>query len=201
MWHRLAVFVLACLTCAPALGKELSALPTLPDAVMPPAVGPFLLVEWNSVDVAVRRASLRGEYVAMDGVAFGVSSQYQNYFHGEWHQKVVQVGASVSQYYQSLSLRQFFLRGEAALFFAQFENGAQSGLDEVTRGRTLGAAFELVPGYRCVLWDRLILTPSLGVRRIVPDFFAMREGVHGRTFALHEKVWQPRVEFSVGFGF
>jgi hypothetical protein len=200
MWHRFAIFVLACVTCASALAKELRALPTLPDAVMPPAVGPFLLVEWNAVDVAVRRASLRGEYVAMDGVAFGMSTQYQNYFSGEWHQKVVQLGASVSQYYQSLSLRQLFLRGDAALFFAQFENGAQGNLDEVTRGRTLGAAFELVSGYRFVLWDRLTLTPSLGVRRIVPDFFAMREGSQGRTFAAHEKVWQPRVEFAVGFG-
>jgi hypothetical protein len=171
------------------------------DALLPKAPGPFLLAEWNVFDLATRRFSIRGEYVAMDGVAFGVGTFYQDFVKKEWKQKSVYAGASVSQYYQSLTLRESFLRGEAGLMLSRFENSGAVSVGEASRGATVAAVFDLLSGYRFVLWDSMIVTPGIGVRRIVPDFFAMSEGVAGHTFAAHEKVWQPRVEFSVGVGF
>ncbi len=184
-----------------AMAKDIPVSISPGQTVQSPLIGPFLLVEWNAADIAARRGSIRGEYVAMDGVAFGLSSFYQSRVVGDWKQKVVGAGASVAQYYQSLSLRGFFLRGEAALYFAQFEQNGCVSVEESRSGRTVGFAFDLVPGYRFVLSKYITATPALGVRRIVPDFFETRESIDGRTFSNHEGVWQPRIELSVGFGF
>lgn len=184
-----------------ANAEDILSTQSLRTAALPAPAGPFLLVEWNAMDLAQRRVSIRGEYIAMDGLAFGLSSQYQNYSEKRWSQKLVQLGTSVSQYYQSLSLTQTFLRGEAALFFSQFEKKGAGVQTEAYRGSTVGASFELVLGYRFVLLKWLSLAPGAGVRRVVPDFFYNQESNGGRVFSDHENLWQPRVEFSVGVGF
>jgi len=183
--------------------NDLPPLADLPEFENASMVGPFVLLEWNAADVLAKRMRLRGEYIAMDGVSFGFSADYQNKeTEKKWKQTIAGIGASVSQQFQSLSLRKAFWRGEASVFWAQFGyRGDNLMPGELREGNSVGMAFEVVGGYRWVLWQHLTLAPALGVRRLVPDFFLNEPTDEARTFAEHEPVWQPRVEFSIGIGF
>lgn len=173
--------------------------------------GPYSLVEWNAGDLLFRRGRVAAEYVVTSGVSLGFSSEYQSMENSTWTNRTVAAGATVAQYFESLSLSGLFMRGEFDLFHSKFAKRTITkvegyGLEDETKvdveqGNTLGVMLGADVGQRFVLTRLLSTSVGLGLRRTVPEFFSSSLNASAGTYARNEGLWQVRMNLGLALGF
>lgn len=156
--------------------------------------GPYALIEWNPADLAFGRVRGGGEYVIVDGFAFGGAFEYQKKDEPDWRSASTAVGVTATQYFESQALRGNFLRGEIDVFGTEFSTKKRGAEKETIFGVNLGADL----GYRFSLSERFTGAAAYGVRRVVPDFFATSGDGVEKDFTDNTKRWDFRVQLSLG---
>lgn len=154
----------------------------------------YSILEWNPADLSSDRVRVNGEYLIFDGFAFGVSTEYQREEKDHWRKTLGGVGVSATQYLQSQSLDGLFIKGEAGLFGAVYEER----LEETESGNLFGVQLEASGGYRFRLADRVTGAAAYGVRRYMPGFFQFDDSDVPAAYKRNTRLWEPRVVLSLG---
>jgi hypothetical protein len=181
---------------APAAAPEVPmAAATVPLAKGIARSGPFAVVEWNPADLLFDRVRVQGEYVIVDGFAFGGLAEYQKQSNKDYRHATTAVGVTATQYFESQALRGAFIRGEMAGAGSVFERkDVEISQEQGVYGLSLGADL----GYRFLITERLTGGASYGARRVVPDFFGTQGESPMEDWRAHNKVWTMRVQATLG---
>ena len=157
--------------------------------------GPYSVVEWNPADLLWDRVHLSGEYVIVDGFAFGGMAEYQKQSTDKYKHATTAVGVTATQYIESQTLRGTFLRGEIAAMGSVFtRKDVEVQEEQGVYGLSLGADL----GYRFLISQRFTGAASYGVRRVVPDFFTTQGDSPLEDWKTANKAWSMRVQLALG---
>jgi hypothetical protein len=165
--------------------------------------GTYALIEWNPADLFFDRLRLQGEYVIVDGFAFGGLAEFQKQRTDAYRHSTFAAGINVIQYFESQTLSGPFVRGEMAGIGTVFERkdaavpfgqDAPVTQEQGVYGLMMGADL----GYRFLLSSRVTGGASYGVRRVVPDFFTTQGDSPIEDWKAQNKVWTARVQATLG---
>ena len=157
--------------------------------------GPYALIEWNPADLMWERIHVSGEYVIVDGFAFGGMAEYQKQSDDKYTHATSAAGVTATQYIESQTLKGTFLRGEMAAMGSIFtRKDVDVQQEQAVYGLSLGAD----AGYRFLLTQRITGSASYGARRTVPDFFAATGDTPVEDWKTHNKHWTMRVQLALG---
>lgn len=156
--------------------------------------GPYAIVEWNPADLLQQRVRLSSEYVVVDGFAFGAAMEYQKQNLPKWTYATAAMGLTATQYFESQALRGPFVRGECDVFGSFFEINRKNAREQSIYGLNMG----LDLGYRFQLGSRITGGAAYGVRRQVPDFFSSGKSPANEDYLDHSRLWDVRVQVSLG---
>jgi|GEM_PF-669727 len=157
--------------------------------------GPYSVIEWNPADLLWGRVHLSGEYVIVDGFAFGGLAEYQKQNSEKYKHATTAVGVTATQYLESQTLRGSFLRGELAAMGSVFtRKDVEVQEEQGVYGLSLGADL----GYRFLISQRFTGAASYGVRRVVPDFFTTQGDSPLEDWQTANKAWSMRVQLALG---
>jgi hypothetical protein len=171
--------------------------PALPNATFSSTSksGPFALIEWNPADLLFNRLRFSGEYVIVDGFAFGAIAEYQKQDLDKIQHGTTAAGITATQYFDSQTLKGPFLKGEMALMGSVFKlKDVEVSEEKAIYGLHLGVE----GGYRFAFSDRLTGSASYGARRVVPDFVATQGDDAAKSWASQNKLWTMRVQVGLG---
>lgn len=158
-------------------------------------IGPVALIEWNPADLRNQSVSIRGEYLLIDGIAFGGHVRVTDKEVENFEKAGVMFGGNVTQYLADVSLRGPFLRAEINLFGDQF-SARQGDLQE--SGYVYGATVGGVLGYRYEFSQRIIGSAGYGFVRNLPDFFGTGSSTSNQLYRSDLGEWEFDILASVG---
>lgn len=167
----------------------------------------FAFVEWNPAALKEKTLQIGGEYLILDGVAFGTLIKVRDSDEDSIELTSGSLGATVTQYFFSQTLQGLFVRGDASLFLDRYryERGANSdrSLNERVResGYNTGVSLGLMSGYRAALTNHLTGSAGYGVVRNIPDFFDSSSAIHRSRYAGYKGDWRFEVQVGVGVSF
>lgn len=156
--------------------------------------GPYALLEWNPADLAYNRVRFSGEYVIVDGFAFGGVGEFQQQDKSDWRFSTTAVGVTATQYLESQSLRGPYIKGEINAFGTQFNTKQKNATDQMVYGVGLGMDL----GYRFLIGQNFTGGASYGARRAVPDFFATSGNNTQKEYLERTRIWDFRVQLNLG---
>lgn len=156
-------------------------------------LGPFTLVEWNPVDLAFSRIHLDGEYIVVDGFAFGAEAEYQKQTDKAYRQSTIVAGVTATQYFRSQTMQGIYLKGGVDVFRSGYQIAGDSS-DKSLVGANLG----LDLGYRLNFARYVTGAVSYGVRRNLPDFFSLDGNRAHPEVDAFIKPWDLRLNLSLG---
>jgi hypothetical protein len=156
--------------------------------------GIFSALEFNPADLLNERLRITGEYLIVDGFAFGGVFEGQKRGTSLWRHTTLTAGVTASQYFLSQTLNGPFVRGEVGGMGSVFRLNQSESLDKAV----YGANFGLDLGYRMNFGSRFTSHAAYGVRRAVPDFFGT-QGVNAvKEYESRTKNWTMRVLLAMG---
>jgi hypothetical protein len=157
--------------------------------------GPFALIEWNPADLLFSRLRFSGEYIIVDGFAFGAMLEYQKQDFEKYQHGTSSMGVTATQYFDSQTLKGPFVKGEMAAMGSVFRiKDAEESQEKAIYGLHLG----IEGGYRFSFSDRLTGSASYGARRVVPDFVATQGDGAVKDWVSQNKLWSMRVQVGLG---
>jgi hypothetical protein len=157
--------------------------------------GTFAVLEWNPADLLWERVHFSGEYVVVDGFAFGGMANYQKQDSETYRHATTSAGVTATQYFESQTLRGPFVRGEFAGTGSVFtRKDVEVAQEQAVYGMSLGADL----GYRFAITNRFTGAASYGARRVVPDFFTTQGDSPVEDWKSHNKLWTMRVQLCLG---
>ena len=156
--------------------------------------GPYAVLEWNPADLVFNRVRFSGEYVIVDGFAFGGAGEFQQQDRSDWRYATTSVGVTATQYLESQSLRGPYIKGELNTFGTQFNTKKKNAVDQMVYG--VGMGMDL--GYRFLIGQSFTGGASYGVRRSVPDFFATSSNNTQKEYVERTRIWDFRVQLNLG---
>lgn len=170
--------------------------PRSPNLASPSArSGTYAVLEWNPADLLWERVHVSGEYVVVDGFAFGGMANYQKQNSDAYKHATTSAGVTATQYFESQTLRGPFIRGEFAGMGSVFtRKDVEVTQEQAVYGMSLGADL----GYRFAISNRFTGSASYGARRVVPDFFTTQGDSPVEDWKAHNKVWTMRVQVGLG---
>jgi hypothetical protein len=157
--------------------------------------GTYAVVEWNPADLLWERLRLSGEYVVIDGFAFGGVAEYQKQDGDKFKHATTAVGLTATQYLESQTLRGSFLRAEFAGMGTVF---TRKDVDVRQEQGVYGMSFGADVGYRFAIASRITGAASYGARRVVPDFFTTQGDSPVEDWKSANKLWTMRVGLTLG---
>lgn len=158
--------------------------------------GVYSLVEWNPADLLKNRVRVAGEYLLVDGFAFGAAYEYQENQYSSWRYTSMLASITATQYLQSQSLNGPYVKGEFDIYGADV-SVRESGRNGFVFGSALGADL----GYRFAFLERLTGAASYGVRRYIPGFFETRRGTLYEFYDENTNKWEAQVQLALGLSF
>lgn len=153
------------------------------------------LIEWNPADLLDDRVRIDGEYIIVDGFAFGVATEFQRKLEENWNFATGGIGLTATQYLTSQTLDGLFLKGELNFFATSFE-GKKARQSE--SGTQAWMAVGADAGYRFSFVKRVTGAASYGVRRNLTEFFAPKESSNPHIVRDNIRAWEPRLQLSLG---
>jgi hypothetical protein len=161
--------------------------------------GPMAFVEWNPAAIREQTVAVSGEYLVVDGVAFGALLQVTDFDRSQYSRTSVQLGASVTQYPFSSTLNGLYLRGTASVFGDQFRavQPEEEG-DIVESGMVFGAAFGAQAGYRFMFTEHITGSAGYGLVRNVPEFFSSSISDLNSAYRSERGEWRLDVHAGIG---
>ena len=157
--------------------------------------GTYAVLEWNPADLLWERVHVSGEYVVVDGFAFGGMAHHQKQDGNAYKHATTAVGITATQYLESQTLRGSFLRGEFAGMGSVFtRKDVAVTQEQAVYGMSLGADL----GYRFSITNRITGAASYGALRTVPDFFTTQGETPLEDWKAHNKLWTMRVKLALG---
>lgn len=169
--------------------------------------GTFAFVEWNPAALKDNTAQVNGEYLILDGVAFGTLIKAKDSDDSEVKLTSVSVGATLTQYFFEQTLEGLFARGDVSVFFDRYRyvEGVESNrsfAEPVERsGYNTGASLGLLAGYRASLTDHITGSAGYGVIRHIPDFFDKSIADKGGRYVGYKGDWRLEVQVGLGVSF
>lgn len=157
--------------------------------------GTFAVVEWNPADLLWERLSVSGEYVVIDGFAFGGMAEYQKQDNEKYKHATTAVGVTATQYLESQTLRGPFLRAQFAGMGSVF---TRKDVDVRQEQGVYGVSLGADVGYRFAIASRITGAASYGARRVVPDFFTTQGDSPVEDWKSANKLWTMRVGLTLG---
>lgn len=192
IFFAIALFLFT-FTTAFAVKKDAAPSATKSGSTASSSDGPFSLIEWNPADLLANRVRLASEYIIIDGFAFGVAAEFQRETNEKWRHSTAATGITATQYFESQTMRGTFVKGEADVFHTQYTIANKSE-DKSIFGMGLG----LDLGYRFAIAKNFTGAASYGVRRNLPDFFNAKGAPAPKDVTDNMKVWDVRLNLSVG---
>ncbi len=164
-------------------------------------MGPFAFVEWNPAAIKDDTVSLSGEYLVIDGVAFGTAVKVSDKKSDGYQLTSVNVGALATQYFFESTLKGFFLRGEVGFFGDRFRAVVEEDGSQVEEsGFVFGASLGGLAGYRFLLTEHLTGSAGYGVTRNIPDFFKRSSSLNA-SYIGDKGDWRFEVLAGLGVSF
>ena len=161
----------------------------------PPAGGSVSFVEWNPADLVFEKLSFAGEYLIVDGFAFGGQAEFQRQAFDNYRHTTSSFGVSATQYFETQTLKGSFLRAEMGAIGSVFEATDGEGTrEQAVYGLVMGADL----GYRFQLSERITGSASYGARRVVPDFFLTQGDTAERDWNANNRLWTMKVKVGLG---
>jgi hypothetical protein len=173
------------------------------------SAGVFSFVEWNPAALKEKTVQLNGEYLILDGVAFGTLVKVTDVNEDGVELRTFALGGTVTQYFFSQTLDGLFLRGDVSVFLDQYKVvGSDPSLSAVDRsirvqdsGYNTGASLGLLGGYRAKLTEHITGSAGYGVVRNLPDFFRSGSAGLQSRYAGFKGDWRFEVQVGVGVSF
>lgn len=153
------------------------------------------LIEWNPADLTQDRIRVDGEYIIIDGFAFGVASEFQRQMNDNWNHSTIGLGITATQYLTSQSMQGLFVKGELDLFGTSYDGKGEWRKESGTQA-WMGVGADV--GYRFLILGRLTGAASYGVRRNLPSFFSSSEKSTPNVMRDNIRAWDPRVQLCLG---
>ncbi len=172
-----------------------------------PRTGPLAFVEWNPAALKDHTAQVNGEYLVLDGVAFGTLVKVRDFEDERERLTSVSLGATLTQYFFEETLQGLFLRGDASLVVDKYRvevgvDGDRSlGERLEEKGYNTGLNLGLMSGYRAALTNHLTGSAGYGVVRSIPDFFDGRPTQASRRYSTYNDTWRFEVQVGLGVSF
>ena len=157
--------------------------------------GTFALLEWNPADLLFSRLRFSGEYVIIDGFAFGGIFEHQREDKDKFKHGTTAAGVTATQYFDSQTLRGPFVKGEIAAMGSVF---TRKDAEEEQEKAIYGLHMGIDGGYRFAFTERITGSASYGARRTVPDFIATQGDKAVQDWLSQNKLWTMRVQVGLG---
>ncbi len=158
--------------------------------------GVYSLVEWNPADLLKNRVRVAGEYLLVDGFAFGAAVEYQENQYRSWRCTSMLASVTATQYLQSQSLNGPYVKGEFDIYGADVTVRAND-----RNGLVFGSALGADLGYRFAFLEGVTGAASYGVRRYIPGFFETRRGTLYEFYDANTDKWEAQVQLALGLSF
>lgn len=156
--------------------------------------GPYSLFEFNPADLMQSRVRLNGEYIVIDGFAFGGAGECQKIIDSNWTHTNCAIGISATQYLESAGMKGLYLKGEADAYGAIFKINKKNAKNQTLFGLSLG----LDAGYRFQISERITSAAAYGVRRKIPNFFNASDAAAPQEYLDRIDLWEARIQVTLG---
>lgn len=156
--------------------------------------GPYSLFEFNPADLIQSRVRLNGEYIVIDGFAFGGAGECQKIVDSNWTHTNCALGISATQYLESAGMKGLYLKGEADAYGAMFKINKKNAKTQNLFGLSLG----LDAGYRFQISERFTSAAAYGARRKIPNFFNASDSPAPQEYLDRVDLWEARIQVTLG---
>lgn len=165
--------------------------------------GPFAFIEWNPAAIKDKTVGINGEYMVVDGVAFGGLIKLSDVRTEHTSLRSASLGLSVTQYFTEDYLSGLFARGDFSVFFDQYRVKEQIGTDrypeyEVESGLNPGVSLGALLGYRFMFTRRITGSAGYGAIRNIPTFFQGVSSGMASAYTGQKGDWRFEVHAGIG---